>query len=87
MYLGDRWWTLDARHNTPRIGRVLMATGRDATDCAFTTSFGHTSLAKFVVVTERSKRDLTSRGTTRNTCGYPVVRPPPPLLTIDIAVS
>src|SRR5579863_9791692 len=52
VYLGDRWWTLDARHNTPRIGRVLMATGRDATDCAITTSFGQTSLTKFVVVTD-----------------------------------
>jgi transglutaminase-like putative cysteine protease len=30
-YLGGRWYTFDARHNTPRIGRVLMARGRDAT--------------------------------------------------------
>ena len=52
VYLGGRWWTMDARHNTPRIGRVLMATGRDATDCALTTSFGRTSLTKFVVVTD-----------------------------------
>jgi transglutaminase-like putative cysteine protease len=52
VYLGDRWWTMDARHNTPRIGRVLVATGRDATDCAITTSFGQTSLTKFVVVTD-----------------------------------
>ena len=36
-YLGDRWWTFDARHNRPRIGRVLMAVGRDATDVAITT--------------------------------------------------
>jgi transglutaminase-like putative cysteine protease len=52
VFLGGRWWALDARHNIPRIGRVLMATGRDATDCAITTSFGQTRLAKFLVVTD-----------------------------------
>jgi transglutaminase-like putative cysteine protease len=55
-YLGDeaggRWWTFDARHNRPRVGRVLMATGRDAADVAITTSFGITGLQKFSVVTE-----------------------------------
>lgn len=40
VYLGDRWWSFDARNNKPRIGRVLMATGRDAADVAITTSFG-----------------------------------------------
>lgn len=52
VYLGGRWWTCDARHNVPRIGRILMATGRDATDVALTTSFGPTRLAKFHVVTD-----------------------------------
>jgi len=51
-YLGDRWWTFDARHNTPRIGRVLMATGRDAADVAITTSFGLSWLKRFEVVTD-----------------------------------
>jgi transglutaminase-like putative cysteine protease len=51
-YLGDRWWTFDARHNCPRIGRVLMATGRDAADVAITTSFGTSLLRKFSVVTD-----------------------------------
>jgi transglutaminase-like putative cysteine protease len=51
-YLEDRWWTLDARHNVPRIGRVLMATGRDATDCAITTSFGRAQLIHFRVISE-----------------------------------
>ena len=41
-YLGGRWWTFDARHNIQRIGRILMATGRDAADVAITTSFGYT---------------------------------------------
>lgn len=51
VYLGGKWWTWDARHNKPRIGRVLMATGRDAVDVALTTSFGAARLEKFVVTT------------------------------------
>jgi transglutaminase-like putative cysteine protease len=50
-YLDGRWWTFDARHNEPRAGRILMATGRDAADVAMTTSFGMAELAKFSVVT------------------------------------
>jgi transglutaminase-like putative cysteine protease len=52
VYLGDRWWALDARHNQPRIGRVLMATGRDAADVALTTAFGSAHLKKFAVVSD-----------------------------------
>lgn len=52
VYLGDRWWTFDARNNKPRIGRVLMATGRDAADVAITTSFGTTWLTNFTVVSD-----------------------------------
>jgi transglutaminase-like putative cysteine protease len=52
VYLEDRWWTFDARHNTRRIGRVLTATGRDAADVAITTSFGATCLTKFEVVAD-----------------------------------
>jgi transglutaminase-like putative cysteine protease len=52
VYLGDRWWTFDARHNTRRIGRVLIATGRDATDCAMTTSFGSAKLVNFEVTSD-----------------------------------
>ena len=51
-YLEDRWWTFDARHNVPRIGRVLMAVGRDATDVAITTSFGDAKLLQFEVTTD-----------------------------------
>jgi transglutaminase-like putative cysteine protease len=51
-YLEDRWWTFDARHNRPRIGRVLLATGLDATDVAITTSFGAAKLTHFHVVTD-----------------------------------
>ena len=52
VFLGGRWWTFDARNNMPRIGRVLMATGRDAADVAITTSFGPTWLRKFLVVSD-----------------------------------
>jgi transglutaminase-like putative cysteine protease len=52
VYLEDRWWAFDARHNQARIGRILMATGRDAADVAITTSFGTTRLTKFEVVTD-----------------------------------
>jgi transglutaminase-like putative cysteine protease len=51
-YLGGRWYTFDARHNTPRIGRILVARGRDAADVALTTSFGPTTLAGFKVVSD-----------------------------------
>jgi transglutaminase-like putative cysteine protease len=53
VYLENRWWTFDARHNHPRIGRVLMAVGRDASDVALTTSFGTANLRYFSVVTEQ----------------------------------
>jgi transglutaminase-like putative cysteine protease len=52
VYLGGAWHTFDARHNTPRIGRILMAHGRDAADVALTTLFGSSSLVGFKVVTE-----------------------------------
>ncbi len=51
-YLGGEWHTLDARHNVPRIGRILMARGRDATDVALTTTFGNCRLAGFLVHTD-----------------------------------
>src|SRR5271170_1622315 len=51
-FLEDRWLTFDARHNRPRIGRILMATGRDAADVALTTSCGSADLKKFEVVTD-----------------------------------
>jgi transglutaminase-like putative cysteine protease len=49
---GARWYTFDARHNFPRIGRILMARGRDATDVAISNSFGPARLSGFKVVTE-----------------------------------
>jgi transglutaminase-like putative cysteine protease len=60
VYLNNRWWTADARHNRPRIGRVLMAVGRDASDVAITTSFGIASLTHFSVVTDEVATEATS---------------------------
>jgi transglutaminase-like putative cysteine protease len=51
-YLGDTWYTFDARHNIPRIGRVLIARGRDATDVAISMTFGPTKLTGFKVWTD-----------------------------------
>ncbi|HEX4068052.1 MAG TPA: transglutaminase family protein [Acidobacteriaceae bacterium] len=58
VYLENRWWAFDARHNMPRIGRILLATGRDATDVAFFTSFGTANLKSFVVVSEEVKEPV-----------------------------
>jgi transglutaminase-like putative cysteine protease len=60
VYLANRWWTVDARHNHPRIGRVLMAVGRDASDVAITTSFGNASLTHFSVVTDEVAAPATT---------------------------
>lgn len=51
-WLGGRWYTFDARYNTPRIGRVLMVRGRDAADGAMITSFGAYDLKEFRVWTD-----------------------------------
>jgi transglutaminase-like putative cysteine protease len=52
VFLGGRWYTADARHNAARIGRVLMAVGRDATDVAISNSFGRAILTGFTVITD-----------------------------------
>ena len=52
VFLDGRWYTFDARHNVPRIGRIVIARGRDAADVAISTQFGAASLAQFKVITE-----------------------------------
>ncbi len=54
-YLGGRWYTFDARNNMPRIGRVLIARGRDAADVSITHTFGPTTLSSFKVWTDELK--------------------------------
>jgi transglutaminase-like putative cysteine protease len=51
-FLDGQWFTFDARHNHPRIGRIALARGRDAADVAISTSFGPAFLSKFTVLTE-----------------------------------
>lgn len=49
VYLGGRWYTFDARTNSPRVGRIIVGRGRDAVDVAMMTSFGSVELAGFRV--------------------------------------
>ena len=67
VFLNNRWWTFDARHNQRRVGRVLMATGRDAADVALTTMFGKNLLTKFTVWTDEitdPEKSAADRGST-----------------------
>jgi transglutaminase-like putative cysteine protease len=57
-WIDGAWRTFDARHNIPRIGRVLIATGRDAVDTAFNTSYGSTRLAKMKVWADQVDADV-----------------------------
>jgi len=52
VYLDGAWYAMDARHVHPRIGRILMARGRDATDAAISVAFGVATLVGFTVITE-----------------------------------
>jgi transglutaminase-like putative cysteine protease len=49
VWLGERWWTYDARFNVPRIGRVPIGRGRDAVDVAMVTTYGDATLEKMIV--------------------------------------
>ena len=51
-FLDGRWYTMDARHNHPRVGRIVMGRGRDAADVAMSTAFGTANLVRFEVVTQ-----------------------------------
>jgi transglutaminase-like putative cysteine protease len=56
VYLGGQWHTFDPRNNTPRIGRILIARGRDAADVAIATTFGPNTLQSFRVWTDELGR-------------------------------
>lgn len=58
-YLDGQWRTFDARHNQPRIGRVLIAQGRDASDVAFTTTFGSARLVRMKVWADETGAETT----------------------------
>src|SRR3984957_13531157 len=61
VYLGGAWYIFDPRNNVPRIGRVLIARGRDAADVAIATTFGPNTLESYNVLME----DVPER----NSCG------------------
>lgn len=52
VFIDGRWYTFDPRHNTPRIGRIMMVRGRDAVDVPMITVFGFYELTFFKVWTE-----------------------------------
>jgi len=58
-YLGDRWYTFDARNNERRIGRVLIGRGRDALDVAMVTSYGSPRLQSMTVWADEVPDDTT----------------------------
>jgi transglutaminase-like putative cysteine protease len=62
VFLGGKWVALDARHNIPRVGRILIARGRDATDVAMTTSFGPAKLERFRVWTDECGPEQIAQG-------------------------
>ncbi len=49
VYLGGRWITFDPRNNIPRVGRIVVARGRDAADIPLINSFGPHWLKSFRV--------------------------------------
>jgi transglutaminase-like putative cysteine protease len=65
VFVGGRWFTFDARHNVPRIGRVLIARGRDATDVAISTTFGPNVLKHFQVTTQEAGPEKSVFNTTQ----------------------
>lgn len=64
VWLGGRWHTFDARHNQRRIGRIVIARGRDAADVPMLTSFGPHWLQRFEVITEEVEDDAALRAPT-----------------------
>lgn len=64
-YLDGHWYTFDPRNNVPRIGRVLIARGRDAADVAITTTFGPNTLARFIVRTDEVIEASAGQGASR----------------------
>jgi transglutaminase-like putative cysteine protease len=57
-FVGDRWYTFDARHNEPRVGRIFVGRGRDAVDVALSTSYGAARLDKMTVWSDEVAADF-----------------------------
>lgn len=59
VYLGDRWYIFDCRHNEPRIGRIFIGKGRDAVDVAMLTTFGSATLREMTVWADEAPEGTT----------------------------
>jgi transglutaminase-like putative cysteine protease len=62
VYLAGRWYTVDARNNTPRIGRIVVARGRDAMDVPLIHTFGPHVMQEFKVITEEANSAQLATG-------------------------
>lgn len=62
VYVGHQWHTFDARFNSPRIGRIHIASGFDAVDCAFSTLYGAAQLVWFDVWNYQVDRTVVKLG-------------------------
>ena len=62
VWLGERWWALDGRYNTPRIGRVATGRGRDAADVAMITTYGDATLTEMTVWADESDEAVLRGG-------------------------
>ena len=62
VWLGERWWTLDARYNAPRTGRVPIGRGRDAADVAMVTTYGDATLTEMTVWADESAEAVLPGG-------------------------
>jgi transglutaminase-like putative cysteine protease len=60
VFLNGRWYSIDARHNHPRVGRIVMGRGRDAADVAISTAFGTAKLVRFEVITRERAPGTTT---------------------------
>ena len=63
VWLGERWWTFDARFNEPRIGRVPIGRGRDAADVAMVTTYGAASLERMTVWADPAREESAAAET------------------------
>ena len=68
MYLGGNWHSFDPRNNARRIGRILIARGRDAADVAFSTAFGSSQLCSFKVWTYEVSKQYATCASAENFC-------------------
>src|SRR5581483_8585782 len=90
-YLGGRWYTFDARHNIPRIGRVTIGRGRDAVDVALSTAYGSAALTSMIVWADEIADDQESAALPQTLPGETVLggpdRPAACPTTLDTAPS